>query len=116
MIVDSTLLEVLHPRQVKHSASFDGAGWVRWGTFNIYGVKLHLLCSTVSPSPTSLHPPTLADVSLIRELIGEAGLEATVGSKLFGDLAYRSGRLQEEELVEVGISLVSDLAQQRPTE
>ncbi len=30
VIVDSTLLEVLHPRQVSHSAaaSFDGAAWV----------------------------------------------------------------------------------------
>jgi hypothetical protein len=35
LIVDSTLLEVLHPRQVGHSAGFDGAAWVRWGTFSV---------------------------------------------------------------------------------
>jgi hypothetical protein len=50
LILDSTLLEVLHPRQVGQSAgwaaSFCGASWARWGTFSVYGVKLHLLCST----------------------------------------------------------------------
>src|SRR3954471_16780621 len=46
VIVDSTLLEVLHPRQVPQSAGFDGASWVRWGTFSVYGVKLHMLCAT----------------------------------------------------------------------
>src|ERR687893_2446706 len=36
MIVDSTLLEVLHPRQVKQSAAgFEGAAWVRWGSFSV---------------------------------------------------------------------------------
>jgi len=29
LIVDSTLLEVLHPRQVSQSAGFEGASWVR---------------------------------------------------------------------------------------
>jgi len=29
LIVDSTLLEVLHPRQVSRSAGFEGAAWVR---------------------------------------------------------------------------------------
>jgi hypothetical protein len=46
LLVDSTLLEVLHPRQVKQSAGFEGAAWVRWGSFAVYGVKLHLLCAT----------------------------------------------------------------------
>jgi hypothetical protein len=36
LIVDSTLLEVLHPRQVSQSAGFEGAGWVRWGSFAVY--------------------------------------------------------------------------------
>src|SRR3712207_97166 len=34
LLIDSTLLEVLHPRQVSQSsqsAGFDGAAWVRWG-------------------------------------------------------------------------------------
>ena len=46
LIVDSTLLEVLHPRQVGQSAGFDGAAWVRWGSFSVYGVKLHMMCAT----------------------------------------------------------------------
>jgi len=59
LVVDSTLLEVLHPRQVAQSAGFDGAGWVRWGSFALYGVKLHLLSArpTGSPSPTSSPRP-----------------------------------------------------------
>jgi hypothetical protein len=45
LLIDSTLLEVLHPRQVPQSAGFDGAAWVRWGSFSVYGVKLHLVCA-----------------------------------------------------------------------
>jgi hypothetical protein len=45
LLVDSTLLEVLHPRQVKRSAGWGnpsaGAAWVRWGSFSVYGVKVH---------------------------------------------------------------------------
>ncbi len=41
LVVDSTLLSVLHPRQVKQSsAGFEGAAWARWGSFAVYGVKL----------------------------------------------------------------------------
>jgi hypothetical protein len=64
LLVDSTLLEVLHPRQVKQSAGWGspsaGAAWVRWGTFSVYGVKLHMLCATnrVPLSFTSSPPPT----------------------------------------------------------
>jgi hypothetical protein len=36
LIVDSTLLEVLHPRQVPQSEGFEGAAWVRWGSFSVY--------------------------------------------------------------------------------
>ena len=55
LLVDSTLLEVLHPRQVvPHSAGFYGAAWVRWGSFAVYGVKLHLLCAP----PTAFLSPT----------------------------------------------------------
>lgn len=46
LIIDSTLLPVLHPRQVSQSAGFEGAAWVRWGSFSVYGVKLHLVCTT----------------------------------------------------------------------
>jgi hypothetical protein len=45
LLVDSTLLTVMHPRQVSQSAGFYGAAWVRWGSFSVYGVKLHLLCA-----------------------------------------------------------------------
>src|SRR5918992_276867 len=49
LLVDSTLLEALHPRQVSQSAGWGsvsaGAAWVRWGSFSVYGVKLHFLCS-----------------------------------------------------------------------
>src|SRR3982750_3877907 len=46
LLIDSTLLAALHPRQVAQSAGFPGAAWVRWGSFSVYGVKLHLLCAT----------------------------------------------------------------------
>src|SRR5918998_3007649 len=45
LVVDSTLLEVLHPRQASPSAGFGGAGGGKWGSFSVYGVKLHLLCA-----------------------------------------------------------------------
>src|SRR5215210_6165521 len=54
LIVDSTLLEVLHPRQVSQGSGFEGAAWVRWGTFSVYGVKLHLLCATSPTRPRLL--------------------------------------------------------------
>lgn len=55
LIVDSTLLSVLHPRQVSQSAGLEGAAWVRWGSFSLYGVKLCTCCAppTGWPSPTS---------------------------------------------------------------
>src|ERR671910_614353 len=46
LLIDSTLLAALHPRQVARSAGFPGAAWVRWGSFSVYGVKLHVLCAT----------------------------------------------------------------------
>ena len=64
LLIDSTLLEVLHPRQVSQSAgwgsSLAGATWVRWGSFSVYGTKLHLLLATLMgcPSPTSLRRQT----------------------------------------------------------
>src|SRR3712207_6951469 len=45
LLVDSTLLSVLHPRQVSQGSGFSGAAWVRWGSFSVYGVKLHLMRS-----------------------------------------------------------------------
>jgi hypothetical protein len=114
LIVDSTLLEVLHPRQVSQSAGFDGAAWVRWGTFSVYGVKLHLLCATNRvPVSYELTSANVADIPLTKELLGEAGLsEGEVARRLLGDLAYRSEELKEE-LAEVGILLATEKAERR---
>ena len=111
LIVDSTLLDVLHPRQVSQSAGFGGAAWVRWGSFAVYGVKLHLLCATIRvPLSYELTEANVADVLLVRELLAGAGLdENAVARRLLGDLAYRSGALGEE-LVECGVLLATKKA------
>ena len=76
LLVDSTLLDVLHPRQeVSHSAGFEGAAWVRWGLFAVYGVKLHLLCATNRvPLSYELTAANVAEVRLVSELLGGAQL------------------------------------------
>lgn len=113
LIVDSTLLEVLHPRQVKQSAGFDGATWVRWGSFCVYGLKLHLLCSTNRvPLSYELTAANVAEVSLTEELLAEAGLKEDLARRLLGDLAYRSQELGED-LATLGILLVTERAMQR---
>ena len=113
LVVDSTLLSVLHPRRVPQSAGFEGAAWVRWGSFAVYGVKLHLLCATNRvPVSYELTPANVAEVSLTEELLAEAGLGGEVARKLLGDLAYRSQEL-EEELAESGIVLVTSEASAR---
>jgi hypothetical protein len=112
LIVDSTLLEVLNPRQVSQSAGFEGAAWVRWGSFAVYGVKLHLLCATNRvPLSYELTPANAAEVRLTEELLAEAGLEKGLVRRLFGDLAYRSEAL-EEALAESGILLVTERSRQ----
>ena len=76
LIIDSTLLSVLHPRQVGQSVGFEGAAWVRWGSFSVYGVKLHLLCATnrVLPVSYELTSASVAEVRLLlAELLAEAG-------------------------------------------
>lgn len=113
LIVDSTLLEVLHPRQVSQSEGFDGAAWVRWGSFSAYGVKLHLMCATNGvPVSYELTPANVAEVGLTEELLAEASLGEEVGRRLLGDLAYRSEEL-EEALAERGVLLVTERADQR---
>jgi Transposase DDE domain len=103
LVVDSTLLSVLHPRQVSQSAGFDGAAWVRWGSFSVYGVKLHLLCSTNRvPLCYELTAANVAEVRLTEELLETAGLKEDLARRLFGDLAYQSEAL-EEILAESGI-------------
>src|SRR5215204_3359696 len=92
LLVDSTLLAALHPRQVTQSAGLPGAGWVRWGSFSVYGVKLHLLCATKGvPISYELTPANVAEVvRLTEELINEANLTDDLARRLLGDLAYRS--------------------------
>jgi hypothetical protein len=100
LIVDSTLLSVLHPRQVGQSAAgFEGAAWAKWGSFAVYGVKLHLICATNRvPLSYELTAANAADVTLVRELLG--------------DLAYRSAVLKEE-LAEAGVLLATEKAERR---
>src|ERR671920_2294577 len=113
LLVDSTLLSVLHPRQVSQSPGLCGAAWVRWGSFSVYGVKLHLVCATNGvPLSYELTPANIADVSLAEELIAEAALGEGVARKLLGDLAYRSKELREA-LAEVGILLSTEPSEQR---
>ncbi|MDQ3303504.1 MAG: transposase [Actinomycetota bacterium] len=113
LIVDSTLLSVLHPRQVKQSGGFDGAEWVRWGTFSVYGMKLHLLCAANRvPLSYELTAANVAEVRLTEELLAGARLdEGLLARRLFGDLAYRSEAL-EEALAESGILLVTERSRQ----
>ena len=113
LIVDSTLLPVLHPRQVGQSAGFDGAAWVRWGSFSVYGVKLHLLCATNRvPLSYELTAANVAEIRLAEELVAEAGLGEDLARRLLGDLAYHSEAL-EEVLAGAGILLVTERSAQR---
>jgi hypothetical protein len=117
LLVDSTLLEVLHPRQISQSAgwgsSSEGAAWVRWGTFSVYGVKLHLLCATNRiPISYELTAANVADISLTEELLAEAALGDGVARKLLGDLAYSSEELKTA-LGEVGILLATEPSERR---
>jgi Transposase DDE domain len=96
LVVDSTLLAVSHPRQVPQGSGFPGAEWVRWGSFSVYGVKLHLLCATNRvPLSYELTAANVADVCLAEELIEEAALEGGAARSLLGDLAYRSEELRK---------------------
>jgi hypothetical protein len=84
---------------------------VRWGSFAVYGVKLHLLCSTNRvPLSYELSEANVADVLLVRELLAGAALEEkALGRRLLGDLAYSSGALGEE-LAECGVLLATEKA------
>jgi len=116
LIVDSTLLEVLHPRQVGQSAGFEGAAWVRWGSFSVYGVKLHLLCATNRvPISYELTAANVAEAGLTEELlVATAGLgrqKELLARRLLGDLAYRSEALAAA-LAGCGILLVTERSRQ----
>jgi len=114
LLVDSTLLSVLHPRQLSQGSGFSGAAWVRWGSFSVYGVKLHLICATNGGVPLcyELTPANVAEVSLAEELLAEAALGHGVARRLLGDLAYRSEALKEA-LAEVDILLLAEPSERR---
>jgi Transposase DDE domain len=86
---------------------------VRWGTFSVYGVKLHLLCSTNRvPLSYELTAANVAEVKLTEELLAEAHLKEDLSAcRLFGDLAYKSEEL-EDALAESGILLVTERSRQ----
>ena len=113
LLVDSTLLSVLHPSQLSQGSGFSGAAWVRWGSFSVYGVKLHLICATNGvPLCYELTPANVAEVSLAEELLAEAALGHGVARRLLGDLAYRSEALKEA-LAEVDILLLAEPSERR---
>jgi hypothetical protein len=121
LLIDSTLLAVLHPRQVSQSAGWGsssaGAAWIRWGSFSVYGVKrsFHLICATNGvPISYELTPANVAELTLTEELLEEAALGDGVARRLLGDLAYRSEDLKEV-LSEVGIVLQTERAQRQPS-
>ena len=87
---------------------------MRWGSFSVYGVKLHLLCATNRvPVSFELTAANVADELLVEELLGVADLGAGTARRLFGDLAYRGGALAET-LAKRGVLLVSERAERRP--
>lgn len=113
LLIDSTLIEVLHPRQVSQSAGVEGAGWLRWGTFSVYGLKVHMICATNRvPVSYEITPANVADLRLTEELVAEANLTDEVARRLYGDLAYKSGPLRQS-LIEDAIVLVTQRADQR---
>jgi len=86
---------------------------VRWGTFSVYGMKLHLLCAANRvPLSYELTAANVADVCLAEELVAEAALGEGVARRLLGDLAYRSEGLRET-LAGVGILLATERAERR---
>jgi hypothetical protein len=115
LLVDSTILSVLHPRQVAQSAGFEGAAWAVWGSFAVYGMKLHLLCSTNRvPLSYELSAANTSDVLLVRELLAAADLgKGGVARRLLGDLAYRSAKLGED-LADAGVLLATERADRKP--
>jgi hypothetical protein len=110
LLIDSTLLSVLHPRQVPQSGGFERAAWVRWGSFSVYGIKLHLLCARNGvPVSYEITPANMTEVRLAEELLTGADLlwgRDQIARRFLGDLAYRSEVLGET-LAKCGIALVN---------
>jgi hypothetical protein len=72
------------------------------------------LCATNRvPLSYELTAANIADVTLVEELLSEAGLEeGTVARRLLADLAYRSRTLREEDAGS-GVLLASEKADRR---
>lgn len=86
----------------------------QWGSFSIYGLKVHLICSVKGvPVCYELTSANIPEVLLVEELLDEAMLEGATARKLFGDLAYRSGALGKE-LAGRNVLLGSERAEGRP--
>jgi hypothetical protein len=58
--------------------------WVRWGSFAVYGLKLHLICAPTGwrSLTGALRPANVAEVSLTEEVLAEANLGDGVARKL----------------------------------
>ena len=64
---------------------------MRWGTFSVYGVKLHLLCAINRvPLSKELTAANVAEVKLTEESLAEAGL-GEEGDDLARKLFWRFG-------------------------
>jgi Transposase DDE domain len=115
LLIDSTLLGALHPRQVAQSAGFEGAAWVRWGSrsASTFCEAAPHLCYQRGTHLLRAHAlQNVAEVRLTEELLSEANLRDDLARRLLGDLAYRSEAL-EHALAECGISLVTERSDQR---
>lgn len=93
---------------------------MRWGTFSVYGVKLHLLCATnrVPISYDELTPANVADVSLTEELLAEARLwerrrPAGWPAGCSGTSPTAQRRTEGGLVAEVGIPLATEPSEQR---
>ena len=87
---------------------------MRWGSFSVYGVKLHLLCATNHvPISYELTAASAADVLLVEELLDATRLGGATARRLFGDLAYRSEPLKKV-LARRGVVLATERAHRRP--
>jgi hypothetical protein len=115
LLVDSTLLSVLHPllRFLKARASLGRRGWGGGVSASTFCEIAPRLCHQRCPSLLRTYPlQNVADVSLAEELIAEAALGEGVARRLLGELAYRSERLKEA-LAEVDILLVTEPSERR---
>lgn len=79
---------------------------------SLYGVKLHMLCSTNRvPISYEITSANVADLCLTQEEVAEAKLTDEVARRLMADLAYKSESLGTT-LVEGGILLFTRRADQ----